>query len=83
MHQGLIPIVTSTSHIDISGCGYTIKDLNFKTLSYGIDKLSGKSVSELKKMAAMSNNLIEESYTVEKFEKKLFEIIKSAERHSK
>jgi hypothetical protein len=34
-------------------------------------------------MAARSNNLIEESYTVEQFEKKLFEIIKGAERHSK
>lgn len=77
MHQGLLPIVTKDSHIDVGDCGITIKKLSFSTLDKAVQKIVKMNANELKQLSKKSYTLMFKEYTVEKYEDKLKNIIRS------
>jgi glycosyltransferase involved in cell wall biosynthesis len=83
MHQGLIPIVTKESHIDVKSCGIIIDSLNFKELDKAITSIVNLSDHKLLEISEKTIKLVEDEYRVDQFEEKLQSIIKSFEMEKK
>jgi hypothetical protein len=80
MHQGLIPIVTKESHIDVGECGFVIHELKEKSLSNIIKKASKMNSSEFSRLSKKNTKLIEEDYSIEKYKYEFKKMIKSLEQ---
>lgn len=80
MHQGLIPIVTKDSHIDVGKCGFIIDELTEKSLGEIIKKAYKMNSSEFYRLSKMNTKLIEEEYTVKKYKYEFKKMIKSLEQ---
>lgn len=75
MHQGLIPIVTRESHIDISSCGFYFKSDRVDGIEAIIKQVVQLPRSQFKKLSIKSRARIEKDYTVQAFEGQLSQIL--------
>ena len=75
MHQGLIPIVTRQSHIDVQKVGYIIDELTETSLAKAIAWSRNLTQLQLQKLSRMNTKLVESEYTVDKFKNDLKKII--------
>lgn len=75
MEQGLIPVITKTSHLDIGDAGYVIDDVEDETISPIIQKAAGHSSQKVHGMSRASRNLITKKHRPEHFRSELKKIL--------
>jgi len=75
MGQGLIPVATAASGIDLDGLGIQIDELSMAGVGRGIEKAQGLSLAELEQLARKNTEHIREHHTLEKFEQNLERIL--------
>lgn len=71
MEQGLIPIITKSSHLDIGDAGYVIDDVEDATISGVLEKAADLSPQKVHKLACASRDLIAKKYRPEHFRREL------------
>lgn len=75
MEQGLIPVITKTSHLDIGSAGYVIDDVEDETISKMIEQAAGHSPKKVHSLARTSRNLITKKHRPEHFRRELKNIL--------
>jgi glycosyltransferase involved in cell wall biosynthesis len=63
MQQGLIPIVSKTSHIDIEDTGIVLDDVSVTSLTEAIKLISGESLASLKKRSVAARRIVKENHS--------------------
>lgn len=74
MHQGLIPIISKESHVDLCGHGYVLSHNTVECLIEQLTKLKTEKSDLLKQQEAISE-WAEKRFTVSRYEKDLASII--------
>jgi hypothetical protein len=75
MGQGLIPIATAASGIDLDGLGIQIDELSMAGVGRSIEKAQGFSPAELEQLSRKNTERIREHHTLGKFEQNLERIL--------
>lgn len=75
MHQGLIPIISIESHVDIGDYGYILKNNTVEELEKLIHTLSDLKPSEIVKSQQQLIDWTEKEFTVQKYEKEFATIV--------
>lgn len=76
MHQGLIPVVSRQSHIDIGDNGYILKKNTVEELENIIQALSQIKQNEIVQSQLELRSWAEQSFAVQKYEKEFAAILK-------
>jgi glycosyltransferase involved in cell wall biosynthesis len=76
MHQGLIPIISRESHVNIDNHGYVLKKNNMEELEDLILSLSSLKQREIVKSQQELRDWTQKEFTVQKYEQELIKIIK-------
>jgi len=76
MHQGLIPVVSRQSHIDIDDNGYILKKNTVEELENIIQALSQIKQNEIVQSQLELRSWAEQSFAVQKYEKEFAAILK-------
>lgn len=72
MEQGLIPIVSKQSHIDIdNNVGVILHDCKIQTIKNQVNLISGQNVKYFESKANAVKNYVRKEFTVDKYESKL------------
>ncbi len=75
MHQGLIPLITTESHFDVTNCGLVFASDRLEDIEKVILNASKMSDDARTELSSSSKARIDKDYTLEKFEAKFAKII--------
>lgn len=75
MEQGLIPVITKTSHLDIGDAGYVIDDVEDDTIRKIIQQAAGQNPQKVQGLARATRNLITRKHRPEHFRRELNKIL--------
>lgn len=67
MEQGLIPIITRTSHLDIGKAGVIIEDTKAQSIAKAIETIAAKSPNQLARMARNAKTIIRRKHQVSQY----------------
>ncbi|MBI2798439.1 hypothetical protein HYX70_04065 [Candidatus Saccharibacteria bacterium] len=75
LHQGLIPVLSKESHVDVDGHGYTLKDDRVETLVDLLNTINKLTSREIKSKQEKTRLWAEKKFTIKHYEDRLKEII--------
>lgn len=75
MGSGLIPIATRNSGVGIDECGFFIDKLNASSLAASMDKVACLSEIDIENLSILSQKIIGENHTIERFKSRLHHIL--------
>ncbi len=80
MQQGLIPIVTKGSHIDIANSGIVLSSVNPKDIAQAIATISSESARRLQRRSEAARDIVKSNHSAATFQRNLAKYVQTVTR---